>query len=445
MKTSITLSVLIAAFAGLFGWQGQQRLANAEEAHAELVADATRLGLSTDTSDPNADIRFSRGERVDRSANGKEIAVDLIAFAKEIEERQKKGNAGEDDQTMQQRMLHMMDRIAALDPTALKSFIEEVRSTTEIKEEMKEGLIGFSIMMLAGDHPQAALTIYTEMGDVLKNQNLKEQVASNALAEWAKKSPEAALEWVRKNGEAHPDVVTETAKIGIIKGAATGDPSLAFKLIDELKIDDPKDAINGMINHARTPAERTALLENLREYLDTVTDRKKRDQLERSSVLNLAREAAKEGFESGSGWLESAKLTAKDLENIGNGGMAVYELKGQDPGKWINWMGEEIPGDQSKGGIHNMMSTWAQQDYKAAGLWLDQAPAGPAKDTSIRAYSVAVAKYDPAAASQWADLLPPGKDKDITIRQIHNNWPKKDEASKAAAAEYAAKHGIKEK
>jgi hypothetical protein len=362
-----------------------------------------------------------------------------------MEERQKNGNVGDDDQAMQKRMLEMMDRISALDGTSIKSFIAEVRSTTEIKEDMKEGLIGFSIMMLASDHPQAALAIYTETADVLKNKNMKEQAIASALAQWAKQSPDAALEWVRKNGEAHPDVVTERAKLGIINGTALGNPKLAFKLIDELKLSDPGDAINQMINSAKTPKDRTALLESMRGYYETIADSEKRERLQSNGILNLAMGAAGDGFEPASKWLESANLSAKDLENLGAGGMHVYNMKGDDTGKWITWISEKVPGDQSKNGIRNMMQTWAQQDYKAAGLWLDQAPAGPAKNESIRAYAETVAKYEPEAASQWADILPPGKDKDVTIRRIYDNWPKKDDASKAAAAAYAEKHGIKEK
>lgn len=443
MKNSIALSVLILAATVGLSWHGQRRLALAEETHAKLVADAIRLGISTDTKDSSADVRFSRGEREDRSANGKVIAIDLIAFAKEMEERQKNGDTGESDQAMQKRTLEMMDRIASMDSIAMKSFIAEVRATTEIKEEMKEGLIGFSIMMLAADHPQAALAIYTETADVLKNKQMKEQVISSALAEWAKKSPEAALDWVRKNGETHPDVVTERAKLGIINGTAATNPQLAFKLINELKLSNPDDAIGQIINSTRTPAERTAVLENTREYLNTIADKEKRDQLQSSSIRNFLREASEDGFEAGSKWMESAKLTDQDLKNLGEG-LSLHNLRGEDPGKWINWMSEKIPENQSKMGIHNMMQTWAQQDYKAAGLWLDQAPAGPAKDVSIRAYAETVSRYEPEAAAQWAEILPPGKDKDATIRRIYDNWPKKDDAGKAAAAEYAAKHGIKD-
>jgi hypothetical protein len=445
MKNSIALSIIIVGIAAGLGWHGHRRLSLAEEAHAKLVADATRLGISTDTNDPTADVRFSRGERADRGENGRQTAVELIAFAKEMEERQKKGDTSENDQVMQKRMLEMMDRIAALDATGIKSFIAEVRATTEIKEDMKEGLIGFSIMMLASDHPQAALAIYTEMADVVKNSQMKEQVIASALAEWAKKSPDAALEWVRKNGEAHPDVVTERAKLGIINGTAAQNPQLAFKLITELKLSDPGQAINQMINSTRTPAERTAILENTREYLKTIADPKKREQLQRNSMSNLMGEVAKEGFDSGSKWIVSSKLTPEELQNIGEAGIHSHYLKGDDAGKWIIWMGENVPGEKPANGIRNMMQTWAEQDYKAAGLWLDQAPAGLAKDTSIRAYAETVSRYEPEAAAQWVEILPPGKDKDITIRRIYDNWPKKDAAGKEAAAAYAAKHGIKDK
>ena len=436
MKISIAVSLLILAVAGVLGWQDHQRLATVREHHAKLVAEAATLGLALDPTHPADPVRVTKRERENRVADAKQAAVEFIAFAKEMDSIEKKG--GPPDEAMQKRVMEFIDRMMSLDASQLKILIAEVRADKSLKDETRNNLIGFSIMTLANDHPQAALALFIESSDLFKDNNMSEHVVSSSLSKWAKDDPLAALDWVRKNGEKFPDLVTDDAKRGLISGAATNDPKLAFQLIGELGIKDTSQAISEIMSAAKTPADRTATLAALRDHLATLTDDKARSEASTRSLGGLTRGLAQEGFASATQWINGAKLSPEELQSVAGG--LSHSVKSGETGQWIEWIGEKLPAEKSNDSIRNIVRNWTENDYQAAGKWLATAPDGPAKNSSIRAYAKTVSKYEPETAAQWAMTLPPGKDRDATLKRIHGNWPKDDAAAKEA---FANEHGIK--
>lgn len=441
MRFSIALSLLILAIGALVGWQEHQRLVVVRASHAKLVAEAAGSGVSIDPAHPEDGVRVTKRERENKDEDARKAAARFIAFAREMQAAQETGE--ESDEGNQKKVIDLMDLMMSLDAAQLKIVIAEIRASKDLKDDMRQGLIGFSIMTLANDHPQAALALFTESSDLMKGNGMSEHVISSSLAKWAKDDPMAALEWVRKNGEKFPDLVNDDAKRGMISGAAANDPKLAFQLIGELGLKNSNDAIRSIVDAATTPEQRTATLAALREHLAAMTDEKARAEASNNAVQSLASNAAKDGFESGSKWIESAGLTPEQLANLGSSGFS-WSVKGDDTGKWVEWMGKTLPaGNVSGSGIRNMVSNWTQNDYQAAGKWLSSTPDGPAKNISIRSYAETVSKYEPETAAQWAMTLPPGKDREHTLATIYQNWPKDDDASKAAAEAFRAEHGIK--
>ena len=177
MKISIAASILILLLAALFGWQNHQRLATVRQSHAKLVADATRMGISIDPSHPDDPVRITKRERENKEVDAKAAAVEFIAFAREMEAMEKKGRQPDDAQ--QKRIMDIMDRMMALDSAQLKIVIAEVRAAKDLKDETRQGLIGFSIMTLANDHPQAALALFTQSSDLMKGEGMGEHVVSS--------------------------------------------------------------------------------------------------------------------------------------------------------------------------------------------------------------------------------------------------------------------------
>ena len=249
MKFSIAASLLILAIAASFVWHDHQRLVIVREKHIELTAEAERLGISIDPENPSNGPRITKHQRADREADARLAAIEFIAFAKEMEATQKKGE--QPDEAMQERILTFMDRMMSLDSSQIKILIAEVRAATDLKNETRQGLIGFSIMTLASDHPQAALALFTESSDLMEEGFMGQHVISSSLSKWASDDPMAALEWVRKNSKKFPDLITDDAKRGLITGAANQDLKLAFSLIGELDFKESNNGVSNIMRSAR--------------------------------------------------------------------------------------------------------------------------------------------------------------------------------------------------
>lgn len=437
MKISISLSILILVLAAGFGWHGHERLAGVRASHAKLVAEAAALGISTDPAHPDGHPLVTKhAEREDKQAAAKDAAAKFIAFAKEMDALQKAGT--QPDETMQKRVMELMELMMSLDASQLKTVIAEVRAAGDLKDETRQNLIGFSIMTLANDHPQAALALFTESSDLLKDNRMGDHVVSMALGRWAKDDPMSALEWLRKNGEKFPDLVTEEAKGAVIAGAAAQNPKLALQLIGELKLKDSSEAVGNIAAAAKTPEQRSATLAVFREHAATLTDQAERERLMKSSILLLAHSAANDGFKTGSQWITHS-LSPKELENLAVG-MFYGVAKPAETGQWIEWIGKTLPAEKADKSIASWVGNWTQKDYRAAGTWLANAPDGPTKQAAVRSYAETVAPYDPEAAAQWALTLPADEKRAQTLRRIHQQWPKDDAAGAAA---FAKEHGIK--
>ena len=104
MKLSILISIVILAAAAAFGWHDHQRLVTVREAHTRLVAEAAALGVSLDPAHPNERVLVTKhAEREDKEAEARQAAADFIAFAREMEEFEKKGERP-DPETMKRVM-----------------------------------------------------------------------------------------------------------------------------------------------------------------------------------------------------------------------------------------------------------------------------------------------------------------------------------------------------
>lgn len=436
MKISIATSILILLIAALIGVPNHQRMVALRESHGKLVATAAQFGIAMDSNNPDETARVTKRTRENKEVDAKAFAADFIAFAREMKAKQEKSDPP--DEARQKRSMEMMERMTSLDAAQLKTIIAEFHKAEGLDDDMREGLISFSVITLAGDQPQAALDLLTGPAGLLKDHSTIKHIVSSSLTSWAKNDPVAALNWVKKNSAEFPDLITDAAKRGTISGTAFQDPHLAFKLIDDLGIKEVGQSIDAIVSAAKTPEERTTTLNALREHLTTLPDDKARTEISESAMRGLTNITVAEGFEASTRWLADASFTAKELENFAGG--LQGSIKRAETGKWIEWIGEKLPPEKAKDNIDDIVRDWTRNDYQAAGQWLISAPAGPAKDAAIQSYAVTVSEYEPATAAQWAVTLPPGNDRDQTLKTIYRNWPKEDTAAREA---FKQEHGIK--
>jgi hypothetical protein len=292
---------------------------------------------------------------------------------------------------------------------AQKVIFPNLKASTEIDEGTRGEIIAFSVLMLASEHPEAALAIFTESSGIPQMQGMGDQVVSAALGKWAEKDPLAALDWIHEHSEKHAGLVTDTAKSAVIAGAAKQDPKLALRLLDELKHEDYSQVSRSLAMAAKSPDDSAGMLAALREGGD-----KHRELLH--LVLGSMAWQVIGNFEQGQQWLATAQLSdtemAKFAESVSQG-----ELNA-DTGKWIDWMTGKLPTDQRDSRIRQMVRQWTRQDHKAAGEWINSSPEGPAKVVAVKSFARTVAPFEPETALQWANTLPAGKERDDLIREI---------------------------
>lgn len=431
-KISLGVTVLILVIGGTIALQRQRKLSEVSEEKEQLVERATELGIEVPTADAAA-VKPKR-QRDPSGDKTRSAAARMVAFARELDRQQETGD--ENDEEFEKRGLELQASLMELDAAQLKLVIAALREADGLADETRTNMMCVVIAMLGEREPAAALAMFAESGEMLANTPAGAAVVSATLEKWAENDPLAALEWMRKNSALHPALTDDDARRNLVVGAAQNDPKLAFQLIGELGVEDADAAVGAIIDAAITPAQRTAVLDGLRGYVDTLPQDERADAL-RDSLESIGRGISNESFDAVQSWISEAKLTPDETSAF-VGGLS-YQNTAADTGRWIDWMTTQLPETQLTENVENLVGQWTQQDYLAAGAWLTNVPNGPAKEAAVSSYATTVAEYEPQTAVQWALTLPPGDRKDATLESIYQNWPKDDFA---AATQFAKEHGI---
>ncbi len=432
LKFPIAAAILILAIGGALGLIHQQRLTALHQEQRELAAAARQLGISPTVP---GDSPITKRQRDDRADDANAMAREFVAFGREVENHEQQGD--ETDEAFQKRGLEMQAKLMELDASQLKGLIAALRDDKSLSDQVRHNLICYSISMIGQDHPAAALALVSESADLLTDSSTAASVVHSTLANWAKKDPLAAREWIRKNAAEHPDFADDNAKRSIIEGAAENDPKLAFKLIGEMHIEDTSSAVQSLVEVGETSEQRTAILDALRGHLATLPEGHERDDLLQESLETMGRNLTNENFDSVQSWISQSKLSPAESAQFA-AGLSYFNTK-QDTGRWIDWMAQNLPQDAVADNVDNLIGQWTQQDYQAAGKWLAVAAEGPAKQAAVSTYAGTVAEYEPQTAVQWALTLPVGEARQATFEAIYQNWPADDAE---AAAAFAKQYGV---
>jgi hypothetical protein len=186
---------------------------------------------------------------------------------------------------------------------------------------------------------------------------------------------------------------------------------------------------------------RREALDGFRKYAERIEDPKERQELWEKGLKSVGMSVSHSDFDSARRWIDAAEFSPEDRKILA-ANLTVSNLKPAEAEKWISWIAENA-GDQSAGPIRKIVTEWTTQDFAAASEWLAALPSGdPAREPSVAAYAETVSRYHPETAARWAEQLPPGDARNATLRAIYQRWPRKDEASKAAAEAFGEVHGI---
>ena len=423
MKLPHVTAALILAVAALWTVQGQQNLTSLRARHAALISEASQLGISThDASSPaSPTTKSSRRQRPGDARDISRFADQLLALASEMKTFESSGNPPDD--SMKKRSLAMMDELLALNGREIRQLIELLRSREGLDDEIRQNMVNTAVMMLAQQHPSHAIALFTDSPELFPNNEMGQHVFSTTLTRWAQEEPLAAVDWLRKNAEKHPERVNDQAKNAVIQGAAQQDFTLAFQLADELGVKESTHWMH-LISHSslvHNPERQNEFLTALRQHAAAIEDTTARGKFVDQGLGTVFSAVTQSGFEKSTAWLDSAQLSTPETEKLVR--HLHYHNTKADTGQWLDWIAQHGGKEQSIAETtSSLMRNWTSNDYQAAGQWLASSPPGPQKETAVLAYIQTVAPYDAEAATQWAETLPPEK-RQQALQSIQQSKP----------------------
>lgn len=432
MKKSAVISLIIFSLFAVPCLLQQRSLSSAQASYQTLEVAATKLGIRPTTDGA----RLTRAQREDLEKQARAQVAEVSAMAVKLEEVARNHGRNSDEYLKQSELL--MAKLKGMAESSLRIVLTELRRNPQIPEKSLREITSLAIMQRVTAAPQSALGVIHEFSDVLAKSDLRGDLISEALGSLAALQPAAALEWIAQNASKFPELADDEISAEVIRGAAKNDPRGAFKLIAQMKLKDPVVAVKAIIEAGNASAEtRNSVLSALREHLGTLTDPVDREKIRSSAFGSLAENIDSQGVEAMVGWISKSKFTAEETTQFA-GGLSYFSTR-QDTGRWVEWLGKNLPPEEISKPVGELIGEWTQQDYKGAGTWLASAAESPAKQVAVHVYAKAVAEYEPKVAEQWAMTLPAGPLKDETLRVIYRNWPSNDPHGASA---FATAHGM---
>ena len=320
-----------------------------------------------------------------------------------------------------------------LSPAQVRSLLLALRESDDIEYEERERLIGFALEMLEDRYPDEFIEIALLPGSLIWDP-----LRSKAIALWAERDINGLIDWMKKNGESRPDVVTSENWAEIASSVSKGDPAFAFRILGDLSEGDQWRYILSITCKERTDESRTETLRALRKHLASTQSPDARKQQAARAYEAFGSSLMYQTCDESIAWLEAAGLDDGEREMIFDG--IGYNETQRDRPKWLAWMAENLPPELRDSRTSAIVEKWTGYDFHAAGSWLANSPDNPAKPVAIRAYAEAVAPFEPENAEKWALTLPADAQREKLLEAIHGRWPTGDDAAKAA---FAARHGIR--
>lgn len=435
MKCAFAALLLAAIPIGGLGWRNQTRLTEAREQYRLVEREAARHGIRLDSKTGETFVtRRPREERTRPAAVDADDVLDTLRRMHEARSRREQPSP-----EYRRELSRIVGLVGDMSLAQLRALVREISSAEDLPVLMRLQWASEFIEAIHRDRPEEALELCLHL-PVPPYQGNVPRFFRDTLGSWVERDPDRALSWLLKHIDERRDLFNAEATTVILRKIAARDPRLAFEWIGTLAVENPNHAPQGILASAKTSEERIEALAALREYLPSLENPRNRADTAHLAMAALGSSMVDEGFESTVAWIETAGLSQWELANFGSDfGMKVGS---DEAGLWLDWFAENLAGSRANRPVGGIMRAWTREDYVAAGEWLTAASGGEARNIAISVYAGEVARLEPEVAAMWAEQLPDDERRLDTLRRIYSNWPKNDEASRAAAGEFARDHGL---
>lgn len=436
-KLSLFATSLILVCVAVAIGRNHATLRQLQETQVRLQQRMKKSGTASMGSAHDGDERWARRrDTEDRVANAKAVAGKVAAYWLNMQQlvKQDAKTRLAPDESRERRFIEIQEELLKLDADQLKIAIAELENHSGL--ENKQHVISMFLHAMVENHPADALAWYVETGGPAGATTGSAGMINLALAQLAEYNLTAAIKWLERNAESHPEWTTDEAKNAVLEGAVQLDPKLVMQLVDELGVKD-LGRVSWTVASAIAPEDRLAMLTSWRASLPAVGDPNGRESLHDNLVRSLAQKVVDDGYEGASAWLEKAELSKMETRVFWEGVCDAQPR--EDVGKWFEWAAQRFPMEEVSGYMEWQLKKCIRYDYRSVGEWLNGTSEGPLKQLAARNYAEMLAPYEPEAASQWALTLENGNQRQKTLQAIQREWQKKDAVP---ADEFARRIGL---
>ncbi|MEM9025506.1 MAG: hypothetical protein AAGB06_01085 [Verrucomicrobiota bacterium] len=297
---------------------------------------------------------------------------------------------------------------------------ETVRQLSEMGNSNVRGVAARLIARLAREDPRSAV----ELASAIEADSMRSDAMGNVFAEWARREPEAAIDWIAAN----PDLDLETISRSV---------NAAFRSYARQDLDSATNLLSGIEDDAvRTSATRgifEAMVRSEDSDWDAITSFILEQPADlRSSLVDITSSSPRfGGLENGNALAE--QFFAEDPALANQVYLEIGRAQGRDfPAETAEWaLGLENP-ETSEAIVNDIMRRWSVQDPEEAGAWLAQTEPSAILDDTYQTYASATARQDPASAITWAEAITDADLRDAAVTEIASVWAENDPTAASA-------------
>ncbi len=337
------------------------------------------------------------------------------------------GLMGEDDRSPAEIIRALPDLLRVVQDLDLEEMIavaERIDAPLEMGDDATgEGVMKMVLLMLAADQDPQRLLENEEFGD---SRELRHMI----LGSLARRDPEAAMAWVESAG---------------LKGWERDQVERAAVM--QLMRDDFPRALDFLASKSNDPQE-------VFQTLSMITAMGMAPELEHqitAAAADPANAELRDGLMKVSfaasvstGGIEAAKARAQEfgLDEAGTAELLLGNMEpllALAPAESMDWLAEVTPPERYETTLPNVIKDWARADFNAAGEWLGDQPASPARDGAIASYAELVVEVNPQAAATWTKEIGDDERRLEAVGAVMRHW-QNDSPEEAAA--WAEANGI---
>ena len=252
----------------------------------------------------------------------------------------------------------------------------------------------------------------------------------SVLSGWATTDGTAAANYV--NGIESEREKTMAA-FGVVRGMMVNGVDQAMNYVSSL----PQDEAGGRARGFYMSTIASEMLEEgvdaAKSWVDTISD----PQLKGGALSRVAESAIREDLPGAVEWVTKYagdESASRAISRVAN------EWAEDDPQAVLEWA-DTLPDHAKAEAYGEAFDEWADQDATAAGEYLQNMQASPARDAAIEEYATNVARQDPQGAIQWAQSIGDEETRTETLTEVASDWYRRDQT---AATQWLETSGLPE-